>query len=123
MLAAMELLGFAVLLGLPLGYLALQTRLLRRWHSGWRLAAAAPLPFWLMWAARFAWDTTLDPTSHNLFPFEILIGAPPPRCSTSSCSPGRGSRPKPWGLASAAPEAGHAAPRLRPSAGGRDRRG
>jgi hypothetical protein len=75
MLAAMELLGFAVLLGLPLGYLVLQTRLLRRWHSGWRLAAAAPLPFWLMWAARFAWDTTLDPTSHNLFPFEILIGA------------------------------------------------
>ena len=28
-----------------------------------------------MWVARFAWDTTLDPTSHNLFPFEILIGA------------------------------------------------
>jgi hypothetical protein len=74
-MAAMELLGFVVLLGVPLGYLALQVRLLRRWHGGWRLAAAAPLPFWLVWAARFAWDPTVDPTSHNLFPFEILIGA------------------------------------------------
>ena len=25
--------------------------------------------------AKFAWDVTLDPTSHNLFPFELLIGA------------------------------------------------
>ena len=71
----MELLGFAILLGVPLGYLALQARLLHRGHGGWRLAAGAPLPIWLMWIARFAWDTTLDPTSHNLFPFEILIGA------------------------------------------------
>ena len=71
----MELLGFVVLLGVPLGYLALQLRLLRRWPGWWRLAAGAPLPIWLMWVARFAWDTTLDPTSHNLFPFEILIGA------------------------------------------------
>ena len=71
----MELLGFVVLLGVPLGYLALQARLLRRWRGGWRLAAAAPLPVWLVWVARFAWDTTVDPTSHNLFPFEILIGA------------------------------------------------
>jgi hypothetical protein len=30
MMAAMELLGFIVLLGVPLGYLALQLRLLRR---------------------------------------------------------------------------------------------
>jgi hypothetical protein len=75
MVTAMELLGFMVLLGVPLGYLALQLRLLRRWRGGWRLAAGAPLPIWLIWVARFAWDTTLDPTSHNLFPFEILIGA------------------------------------------------
>ena len=49
--------------------------MLRRWASGWRMAAALPLLGRAVWVATFAWDVSLDPTSHNLFPFEILIGA------------------------------------------------
>lgn len=71
----MERLGFVVLVGLPVGYVAAQTLALRRWRGGWRLAAGLPLPPWLVWAALLARDLTADPTSHNLFPFEILIGA------------------------------------------------
>ena len=39
------------------------------------MAAALPLPRWAVWVATFARDLGLDRTSHNLFPFEILIGA------------------------------------------------
>lgn len=71
----MGLLAFPMLLGLPLGYAWVQARLLRRWTGVWRLAASLPLPAWVVWGGNFARDVTQDPTSHNLFPFEILIGA------------------------------------------------
>jgi hypothetical protein len=64
MTAAMELLGSIALLGVPLGYLALQLRLPRRWPGWWRLAAAAPLPFWLMWVE------LIDGTALALVPME-----------------------------------------------------
>jgi hypothetical protein len=67
--------GFALLLGVPLAYAWVQVLLLRRWVGGWRLAAALPLAGCAVWAVNFAWDVTSDATSHNLFPFEILIGA------------------------------------------------
>ena len=50
-------------------------RLLRRWAGAWRLAAGLPLLGWAIWGGNFARDVTRDPTSHNLFPFEVLIGA------------------------------------------------
>jgi hypothetical protein len=65
----------AVLLGVPLGYLALQLRALRRWQGRGRLAAGLPLLGWAMWGLILARDVLRDPSSHNLFPFEILLGA------------------------------------------------
>lgn len=70
----MELILVQLLLLAPVGYLALQVIILRRWRGGFRLAAALPCLGWLIWAARFVHDVSLDPTSHNLFPFEMLIG-------------------------------------------------
>ena len=69
------LIALPLLFGLPLAYGWLQLRILRRWRGGWRLAAALPLPAWGIWAGGFVHDVTRDPTSHNLFPFEILFGA------------------------------------------------
>jgi hypothetical protein len=43
-----------------------------RWSSGWRVAAAAPALLMAFVALRIAVDTARDPTSHNLWPFEIL---------------------------------------------------
>jgi hypothetical protein len=69
------LLAVPVLFGLPLAYAGLQVLVLRRWAGGWRLAAALPVLGWTLWAANFAYDVGRDPTSHNLFPFEVLMGA------------------------------------------------
>ena len=69
------LFAFPVLLGIPMGYAWAQAKLLRRWAGAWRLAAGLPLRGWAIWAGNFARDVTRDPTSHNLFPFEVLIGA------------------------------------------------
>lgn len=43
-----------------------------RWGGGWRVAAAAPALMMGFVALRIVVDTTRDPTSHNLWPFEIL---------------------------------------------------
>jgi hypothetical protein len=79
MLGPMEtvlgLLAFPLLLAIPIAYLLLQVRLVRHWAGGWRIAAALPTIGWLVWLAGFVRDIAVDPTSHNLFPFEILIGA------------------------------------------------
>jgi hypothetical protein len=68
------LLAMPVLLAVPAVYLWLQVRLLRRWAGAWRLAAALPAVGWSVWLAGFVRDVAADPTSHNLFPFEIMIG-------------------------------------------------
>jgi hypothetical protein len=77
MLGAMEtvlgLLAFPLLLAIPIAYLWLQVRLVHHWAGGWR-TAALPTIGWLVWLAGFVRDIAVDPTSHNLFPFEILIG-------------------------------------------------
>jgi hypothetical protein len=47
-----------------------------RWHGGWRLAAAVPAVMVAFVLLRIAVDTARDPTSHNLWPFEVLqVGA------------------------------------------------
>jgi hypothetical protein len=70
-----ELVGLLLVLAVPLGYVALQLRALVSWHGPARLAALLPLLGWTVWGVSFARDVARDPTSHNLFPVEILLGA------------------------------------------------
>jgi NADPH:quinone reductase-like Zn-dependent oxidoreductase len=44
-----------------------------KWRGGWRIAAAVPALMMAFVIGRFVVDTARDPTSHNLWPFEILI--------------------------------------------------
>jgi len=44
-----------------------------KWRGGWRLAAALPIAIMGFVVARIVVDTSQDPTSHNLWPFEILM--------------------------------------------------
>lgn len=59
---------------LPFAYAIGQLRCLERWRGGWRLAAGLPVAGWLVWVVALVRDLAADPTSHNLFPFEILLG-------------------------------------------------
>jgi len=43
-----------------------------KWRGGWRLAAVAPFAVMAFVIGRIVIDTARDPTSHNLWPFEIL---------------------------------------------------
>jgi hypothetical protein len=58
---------------LGLAGLALPLLALRRWDGGWRLAALVPVAIVAFVIARIVVDTAGDPTSHNLWPFEVLI--------------------------------------------------
>jgi hypothetical protein len=47
----------------------------KRSKEEWRLLAwVPPLPL-VAWAIFIAWGTTRDPTSHNLWPFELVVWA------------------------------------------------
>jgi hypothetical protein len=66
--------GFMLaVLGLLVGGVAAPVWAVRRWQGGWRFAAALPLVAIGFVAARIIVDTARDPTSHNLWPFEILM--------------------------------------------------
>ena len=43
-----------------------------RWHGGWRIASAVPAALMAFVILRIFVGVTTDPTSHNLWPFEIL---------------------------------------------------
>ncbi|MCD6679868.1 MAG: hypothetical protein LT102_04305 [Burkholderiaceae bacterium] len=45
----------------------------RRWRGGWRIAAAVPAIMMAFVVLRIVLGTARDPTSHNLWPFEILL--------------------------------------------------
>jgi hypothetical protein len=45
-----------------------------KWRGGWRAAAALPAGFSLIIVLGIVIGTAIDPTSHNLWPFELLIG-------------------------------------------------
>jgi hypothetical protein len=65
--------GFVLaVLALGIGGIALPILAMRRWQRGWRLAAAIPALWVGFVVLRIALGTALDPTSHNLWPFEIL---------------------------------------------------
>jgi len=47
-----------------------------RWREGWRIAAAVPAAMMAFVVMRLVFGVARDPTSHNLWPFEILqVGA------------------------------------------------
>jgi len=65
--------GFMLaVVAIGIGGIALPVRAMRRWQGGLRLAAALPLLWIAVVAFGIVVGTALDPTSHNLWPFEIL---------------------------------------------------
>jgi len=60
-------------LGLGLAGFILPIWAMRRWQGLWRMAAALPLAALVLTILNIAIGVMLDPTSHNLFPFEILF--------------------------------------------------
>jgi hypothetical protein len=44
-----------------------------KWRGGWRMASAIPIALMGFVVLRIVFDTARDPTSHNLWPFEILM--------------------------------------------------
>ncbi len=44
-----------------------------RWRGGWRIAAAIPAAIMAFVVLRIIAATAIDPTSHNLWPFEIVM--------------------------------------------------
>jgi hypothetical protein len=61
--------------GLSLAGLACPLVALWRWRGGWKLAAAVPAGIVGFVILRIVVDTSADPTSHNLWPFEVLLAA------------------------------------------------
>lgn len=65
--------GSILFVALAIGAVWLPIRWMRRWHGGWRVAAAAclvPVPLAI---ANIVLGLISDPSSHNLFPFEIAM--------------------------------------------------
>lgn len=50
-------------------------RIFIKWRGGWRVAAAIPLAVMGFVLLRIAFGVAFDPTSHNLWPFEVLMAA------------------------------------------------
>ncbi len=66
--------GFMLLvLALLIAGIAWPIRSVWKWRGGWRIAAAIPLALMGFVVLRIVFDTARDPTSHNLWPFEILM--------------------------------------------------
>lgn len=64
-----------LLFGIPLLALVLCVVAVIRWEGRWRYAGALPLVLLGIWLVNFIYDVTKDPTSHNLWPFELLYWA------------------------------------------------
>jgi hypothetical protein len=60
-------------LALAVGGFAAPAWGLWKWRAPWRVAAAFPALLMAFVVGRIVVDTSRDPTSHNLWPFEILI--------------------------------------------------
>ncbi|MGB8377203.1 MAG: hypothetical protein WCE70_01865 [Rhodanobacteraceae bacterium] len=64
---------FMLLVGaIGLGAFAAPAWALWRWRAGWRVAAAVPAALLTFVVLRIVVETGTDPTSHNLWPFEVL---------------------------------------------------
>jgi len=62
-----------LMLGALIGGFAVPAWALWKWQGGWRVAAAVPVALMAFVVLRIIWGVSRDPTSHNLWPFEILI--------------------------------------------------
>jgi len=60
-------------LGLGVCGFVMPVRALLRWRGGWRMAAAGPAALMGFVVVRLVIGVSIDPTSHNLWPFEILM--------------------------------------------------
>ena len=56
-----------------LGAIAVDVLCLRRWRGAWRAAAALPLVALAIWAIVIVVSVLRDPTSHNLWPMELVL--------------------------------------------------
>ena len=56
-----------------LGFLVAELFAVVKWKGIWRLAALLPLFVVSFIVARIVVDTQADPTSHNLWPFEVVV--------------------------------------------------
>jgi hypothetical protein len=66
--------GFMLLaLGLGLAGFGAPVWALLRWQGAWRIAAMLPAGLMAFVVLRLLLDTSRDPTSHNLWPFEMLM--------------------------------------------------
>ncbi len=63
----------AIAVVLLAGYVWFQVRTLRLWRGTFLGLALAPLVVWAVWLTRLLRETAVDPTSHNMFPFEIAF--------------------------------------------------
>ena len=61
---------FVLILGI--GLTVFGVRALVRWQDGWRWAALVPLLLVLGMVLKLVVEIRADPTSHNLWPFEVL---------------------------------------------------
>ena len=57
---------------LALGFIVAEGWALVRWQGIWRWLAGVPLLLVSVVVLRIIVDTSADPTSHNLWPFEVL---------------------------------------------------
>lgn len=57
------------------GFLAAEVFALVRWKGLWRLIALLPVLIVGFIAVRIVVDTQADPTSHNLWPFEVFLSS------------------------------------------------
>jgi hypothetical protein len=58
--------------GVGLGIMGATGYALRRWSGGWRWIASAPLLYVGTVALKIILEVQADPTSHHLWPFELL---------------------------------------------------
>jgi hypothetical protein len=70
--AAFGLLVIPLFLGVVLACVGAPIWALWKWRGWWRLAAVVPFVVMALVVARIVIDTSRDPTSHNLWPFEIV---------------------------------------------------
>jgi hypothetical protein len=70
---ALGLLIPPVLVTLVLACIGAPVWALWRWRGAWRLAAAVPVAVIAFVVGRIVVDTSRDPTSHNLWPLEIIM--------------------------------------------------
>lgn len=62
-----------IILALVLAGLGVPVWSVWTWRGGWKIAAAVPAAVVVFVVMRILVDTARDPTSHNLWPFEILM--------------------------------------------------